>query len=240
MLDIDFRKLLVGLCLGLATLTSSQAAAQAGVTNLSSTDKSEVLVIGDSMLAWHKVSGRSIGDVISRKLNRTVVDRSIVAARFNYALPISGAMGLNISKQYRKGAWDWVVINGGGNDLWFGCGCLACDGVIDRLITKDGSSGKIPKLVTKIQNDGANVIFVGYLHSPGVASIIDHCRDEGLELDRRLSALASRNQRLEFISLSGLIPYGDKSFHSLDMIHPSLKGSSIIGEKIAEVIRRKR
>ncbi|KIC21731.1 GDSL family lipase, partial [Leisingera sp. ANG-S3] len=34
-----------------------------------------------------------------------------------------------------------------------------------------------------------------------------------------------------------LVPYGDRSYHALDMIHPSVKASSEIGRKVAEIIR---
>lgn len=196
-----------------------------------------ILAMGDSMLAWHRVSKLAISDELERQLATPVVDRSIAAARFNYILPISGALGLNISKQYRDDNWDWVVLNGGGNDLWFGCGCVACDGTLDKLISPDAVSGKIPDLVSRIRRDGARVVYVGYLHSPGAFSIVDHCKDEATELENRLAGLASKQNGFYFLRLSKLVPKGDRSFHSTDMIHPSVKASKIVGDLIAGIIR---
>lgn len=197
----------------------------------------KVLAIGDSLLAWHRLSRRSIIDKLEENLGAKVTDRSVIAARFNYVLPISGAMGLNISKQYRPNNWDWVILNGGGNDLWLGCGCIACDMTIDKLISPNADAGKIPRLVARIRVDGAQVIFVGYLHSPSVFSIVDHCRDENIEFERRLSLLADKDSGFHFLRLSNIVPDGDRSFHSIDMIHPSTKATSIVGERLAGIIK---
>lgn len=196
-----------------------------------------ILAMGDSMLAWHRGSKLAISDELERQLGTSVIDRSVTAARYNYVLPISGALGLNISKQYRESKWEWVVLNGGGNDLWFGCGCVACDGTLDKLISPDATAGKIPDLVSRIRGGGARVIYLGYLHSPGSFSIVDHCKDEAIELENRLSALSSRQGGFYFLRLSNLVPQGDKSFHSVDMIHPSAKASKVIGELVADIIR---
>jgi acyl-CoA thioesterase I len=233
---LPIRSLVAGTILAFLTISGSLRAAEVDSTKSTSTHGPKILAIGDSMLAWHKVSGRSIGDVVSQRLNAEIVDHSIAAARFNYALPITGAFGLNIAKQYRPGGWDWVIMNGGGNDLWFGCGCVACDVTIDKMISKDGLSGKIPNLVARILNDGARVIFVGYLHSPGVSSIIDQCKNQDVEFEQRLTLLSRHSRNFLFLPVSGLVPYGDRSFHSLDMIHPSVKGSAVIGRKLAEII----
>lgn len=195
-----------------------------------------ILAMGDSMLAWHRSSNRAISDELERQLGVAVIDRSITAARFNYALPITGALGLNISKQFRNEKWDWVVLNGGGNDLWFGCGCVVCDGTLNKLVSPDASAGKIPDLVSRIRAGGARVVFIGYLYSPGSYSIIDHCKDEAIELENRLARLASQQNGFYFLRVSNLVPDGDRSFHSVDMIHPSIKASKMIGELVAGII----
>ena len=189
------------------------------------------------MMASHSISGRAIADVLERDLNNPVTDRSVLGARMIYNLPISGAVGMSIPKQFRDGEWDWVVVNGGGNDLLFGCGCVACDRKMDKLISQDGRRGKIPGLLSKLRQSGARVIFVGYLRSPGAGSPIEHCRDEGNELDNRLTRLAALDTGLYFLSLADLVPHGDRSYHAFDMVHPSLKGSTAIGQRVAAVIR---
>lgn len=198
----------------------------------------KVLAMGDSLLASHKVSGRSVTGVMSRFLGVRVVDHSVAGARMLYKLPITGSMGFNISKQFRRGDWDWIVLNGGGNDLWFGCGCKRCDRKINRLIAKNGARGEIPKLVRKLRSTGAQVVYVGYLRSPGVGSPIEHCRDEGDELERRIAALAETDAGIHFLSLADMVPHGDRSYHAIDMIHPSLKGSREIAVRVGQLISR--
>ena len=200
-------------------------------------DSGRILFMGDSLLAAHGLSGNAVSDVTAATLGEPVTDRSVAGARIIYGLPISGALGMKIAKQYRKGPWDWVVLNGGGNDLWLGCGCNRCERRLTRLISQDGQDGKIPKLVKTLRDDGARVLYVGYLRSPGVGSPIESCRDEGDVLEARISAMAAADDGVYFLSLADLVPYGDRSFHMVDMIHPSRKASAIIGRMIAEQIQ---
>ncbi len=197
---------------------------------------SRILVVGDSMLATHRMSDSAVADALEQTLREPVVDRSTIGARFHYAMPISGSAGLNITKQYVPGEWDWVVVNGGGNDLWFGCGCMICGPKLNRLISEDGTKGTIPGFLSRLRQSGAKVIYVGYLRSPGLASPIEHCRDEGAELERRVSRLSQIDSGLYYLSLQDLVPNGDGSYHAIDMIHPSVKGSTAIGQLLANVI----
>jgi len=129
------------------------------------------------------------------------------------------------------------VLNGGGNDIWMGCGCGPCDGRIGRLISEDGKRGRIPGFVSKLRQTGAQVVFVGYLRTPGVRSPIEGCTDDGDEMDRRLARLAALDRGVHFVSLADLVPHGDRSYHGLDLIHPSVKGSRAIGQRIANLIK---
>jgi len=196
-----------------------------------------ILAIGDSLMAWHGSSGKAIPNAVSRELGEPVVNRSVGGARILYGLPVTGALGMKIENQYTEGNWDWIVVNGGGNDLWLGCGCIACDGKLDRMIASDGRRGEIPRLVSELRDTGARVIYVGYLRSPGLNSIIEHCRDEGDELERRIDKLAALLPGVYFLSLADLVPDGDRSYHAADMIHPSIKASTAIGRSVAEIIR---
>ena len=122
-----------------------------------------ILVMGDSLLAWHSAAGKSVADRLEALTGAEVRDMSVGGARMIYNLPVTGALGLSIPRQYRKGDWDWVVINGGGNDLWFGCGCVKCDRKLGKLISADGRRGAIPKLVKRLRDGGARVLWLGYL-----------------------------------------------------------------------------
>jgi lysophospholipase L1-like esterase len=205
---------------------------------VTSTTKSRILLLGDSMMAANQQNNASVADGIEAILGEEVIDRSVYAARYFYILPISGAAGLRLDAQYVPGKWDWVVLNGGGNDLLFGCGCGLCDGVMNRLVSADGRSGAVPGFVAKIRAGGARVLYVGYLRNPGTATPIKGCRAAGDEFDRRLTAMAALNSGVDFVALSDLVPNGDTSYHQFDRIHPSAKGSRAIAGRIAQRIKK--
>lgn len=197
-----------------------------------------ILAMGDSLMAWHAGDDHGISDGIEQILNEPVVDRSVVGARVLYHLPVTGALGLNISKQYAPGNWEWIVLNGGGNDLWLGCGCRRCTAKMDRMINADGDSGEIVRTVAKLRQSGAQVIYIGYLRSPGVNSIIEHCQNEANAFEARIARMAQADPGVYFVSLQDLVPFGDRTFHAGDRIHPSRKGSRAIAARVAEIIAR--
>ena len=146
---------------------------------------------------------------------------------------------MDIRSQFNGGPWDYVVMNGGGNDLLFGCGCGKCTLTLNRLISWDGMKGTIPNFVAKLRATGARVIYTGYLRTPGLISPVESCGPLGDEMDRRLALMASRDQGVTFIPLSDLVTRdGDRSYHGLDLIHPSVKGSQAIAARIAAVITK--
>lgn len=205
-------------------------------TSVQDPDRRRILAIGDSMMAWNAASDDAISDEVARRLGHSVEDRSVVGAHVIYQLPITGALGLRIASQYRPGSWDWVIMNGGGNDLWLGCGCRACDARMNKMLSADGSNGAVADLVTQARTDGAKVIYLGYLRSPGRDSPIERCRAVGDAFDTRLAKMAARHAGVFFISNADLVPQGDLSFHSFDRIHPSIKGSRAIGVRVATLI----
>ncbi len=195
-----------------------------------------ILVMGDSLLASNRDSGQSVADLLEQQLSQPVIDRAVGGARYFFQLPISSTAGVKLTEQYRPADWDWIVLNGGGNDLLFGCGCGLCDRMLDRLVSTDGQAGAIPDFVARIRKAGAKVIYVGYLRHPGVMTPIKSCVPAGNELDRRLATLASLDAGVTFLPMSDLVPHGDRSFHQIDRIHPSAKGSRSIAARIATVI----
>lgn len=196
-----------------------------------------ILLLGDSMMASNRAADGAVADVLEAKLGREVVDRSVAGARYFYALPISGSAGLNLTAQFRSGPWDVIVLNGGGNDLLFGCGCGGCAGVLERLISSDGRRGAIPSYVAMLGETGARVIYVGYLRNPGTATPIKACGPAANELDRRLAELDKIDPAMVFLPMSDVVPFGDLSYHQIDRIHPSQKGSREIAQRIVRLIR---
>lgn len=199
--------------------------------------QARILLLGDSMMAANSAENQTVADGIEQILGEEVIDRSVIAARYFYILPITGAAGLRLDAQYRPGPWKWVVLNGGGNDLLFGGGCGASTTQLDRLVSPDGKRGAIPAFVAKLRTSGARVLYVGYLRNPGRGTPIKACGPAGNEMDRRLAKMAALDKGVDFMPLSDLVPYGDISYHQLDRIHPSIKGSQAIAARIAEHIK---
>jgi acyl-CoA thioesterase-1 len=195
---------------------------------------SRILLLGDSMMAWNRPSGRSVGQVLEAGTGEDVVDRSVIGARYFWPLPVSGGTGLRLTAQYREGDWDWVVLNGGGNDLLFGCACSLCTGVVNRLISEDGRSGTIPAFVKSMRNKGARVLYVGYMRNPGVQTPVKGCGPAANELDARLARLDLIDPGFAFVPVSDLVPWRDTSYHDFDLIHPSPKGSREIALRILQ------
>lgn len=223
-----FRPILLSALLVLASGLSAWAEAA----------KPRVLVMGDSLMAWNGTRGAAVSDALGKMLGVKVKDHAVAGARYFYHLPLTGAAGLRISAQFRGGPWDYVVMNGGGNDLLFGCGCGPCKRMLTRLIRDDGRAGAIPDLVAEIRASGAKVIYTGYLRTPGITSPVEACGPLGDEMDARLTRMAAETEGVIFLPLSGLVTKdGDTSYHAMDLIHPSAKGSRAIAARIAEHIR---
>ena len=200
--------------------------------------QARILVMGDSLLAVNGMSGGAVADALERETGTEVTDRSVPGARFFHPLPISGAAGLSIPKQYVRGSWEWVVLNGGGNDVLWGCGCGPCGGTLERLISADGRRGEIARTVSQLRSSGAKVIFVGYLRSNGFDSPVEKCSVTGDEMDRRLTLMAANDPGVMFLSMADLVPMGDQSYYGPDLIHPSPKGSAAIAARIAAAMRQ--
>jgi acyl-CoA thioesterase-1 len=202
-------------------------------------DVPRILVMGDSLMAVNRLVGGSVAQSMAKSLGFEVVDRSALGARYFFGIPILDIAGLKIKAQFPGGAWDYVVMNGGGNDLLFGCGCGKCTLVMNRLISPDGTRGAIPTLVAQLRASGAKVIYTGYMRTPGLISPVESCGPLGDEMDRRLTLMAARDTGVTFTPLSDLVTRdGDSSYHGLDLIHPSVKGSRAIAARIAAVISK--
>lgn len=188
----------------------------------------KILTLGDSLMAWNSLGNGSVADAISLISGAEIVDRSIVASFL-----LTGG----IDRQYLEGDWDWVVTNGGGNDLWLGCGCRRCENSLDSMMSPDGKTGRIADLLLRARSGGARVIYVGYLRSPGIETPIEHCKADGEELERRIELFARTHPDIYFISLVDLVPFGARNYLSWDRIHPSRVASFLIAERISEVIK---
>ncbi|MEO0752906.1 MAG: SGNH/GDSL hydrolase family protein [Pseudomonadota bacterium] len=190
-------------------------------------DDAQVLVIGDSVMWWHSEDDASVSDILEDRLNTVVANLSIPGAPF--AIDDHDS----IQGQYRAGPWDWVVMNGGANDLG-ACGCGACLGVVDALVSEDGQTGQIPRFVNGLRDGGAKVLLTGYYHVMTETGSLEACAEEFRTLNARVANFAERTSGVEFAPVEDLILR--RADFDEDLVHTSVSGTRKIGDRIADVI----
>lgn len=191
----------------------------------------DILVVGDSVLAWN---GGIVGKVIASELRRDVVSRAALGARID-ASRAAAFVGLSIPDQLSAGKWNWIVMDGAANDLGGSCGCVRCDGVVDGLISPDGSVGDIPDLIAKARRSGAQILWMGYYQAPASPSF-KNCRASLVELERRVEEYAKSHDGVYFVDAEDVFDLADPTLLGPDRTHPSLKGSTILGKFLARTI----
>lgn len=196
----------------------------------------DILVIGDSVMAWNRSAGADIGAVIETELVREVVSRARLGAQLR-ASGVASLGGLSIPAQLPGGRWNWIVMNGGANDLGFGCGCTRCDAEIDLLLAPDGADGAIADLIGAARATGAQVLWLGYYQAPQSRSFRG-CRPGLVELERRIAAFARAQPGVVFLDAEDVMDPRDASLLATDRTHPSALGSAVIGRAVAAAIRR--
>lgn len=187
----------------------------------------EVLVLGDSMLSWNGMKGNSVPGLL-RKHHGLSVKSEVLPGM---SMPM-------IARTYSDTGASAVVFNGGGNDLLFGCGCVQCASHLDRIIHPDLTSGYIPKLVNRINENGSHAFYVGYLRTPGRQSPIEACAAIGDELEARVAKLAQRRDGFTYVPVKDAIPHGSLRYHTIDRVHPSIAGSRMIAAQVAAALKR--
>jgi lysophospholipase L1-like esterase len=193
-------------------------------------EAARIVVAGDSIMAWNRVAGGSVADVLEARLGQRVGDVSMSFAR------VAGGRGaLNIPMQLVGLRPDWVVLNGGANDL-SGCGCRGCDAVLMRLISPEGQRGAIPALVSDLRARGARVVWADYYTSPRYAGT--GCVASYRELETRLGRMAAGDPGVVLVDLDDVFSATDLTLFAPDRLHPSRKGSARIAELVAGVLGR--
>ena len=201
------------------------------IDNMNETDpitEFSVQVVGDSLFGADADGCASVSTFMSLRLWLEVEDNSIPGAMVS-----DGNEG--IPQQYVSGAWNWTVINGGANDIMPYCTENDCDEVLDEIIT-DSGEGQIPDLVEKAQNDGSNVILLGYYSVPKGSEYEPVILEVEIVNDR-YNEFAKANEGVYFISLKDVMsPEQTPELYSEDLVHPSDDGHFAIGEHIANFI----
>lgn len=195
-----------------------------------------VLAIGDSILAWHKWTGRDIPSVMGDILGADVENNAVAGARFSNDSALGRATGFDVRAQFRRGPWDLVLINGGANDFLADCNCKACDPVLDGLLAPD-LTGEVATLLAEILTSGVEVVWMGYYASARSGQFTG-CRPYLVEYDARLARLADRTPGLTFVDSEDAIDPGNRALFAFDGIHPSPRGARLIGAYLAQSLNR--
>ena len=191
-----------------------------------------MLAIGDSVFAWRLDTCETVPDVAATTLGWSLRHKAVNGAR------LTGG-DYPIVDQYEKGDWDWVLVDGGGNDLNNECECgKDCDGVLDRLVSEDGSTGELPALLDKIRADGPKVALYGYFKIDEDAYYdFDECRGELDVLHQRQLKAANLREGVYFVDARQVVsPSKTPDAYAFDNVHPSAEGAKLVGALIAQVI----
>ena len=207
-------RLVLALCLALAGCAAPQRGAPT------------MLAVGDSVLSWSRLSGGDIPRVAAAATGRAVDNRSVIGARFLTGIP----------GQYRDGPWDWVIVNGGANDLRGTCGCDGCDDTLDALVAPDGRTGAMADFARSLVAKGHGVVLLGYYDTSVAGGPFAACADELAELSRRLDLVADTDPAILFVDAGDAIDPANLDHYARDLAHPSFAGSALIGRLIAGAI----
>ena len=201
------------------------------------TPETSVVAIGDSVLAFYKAQGASVPDVVGRETGLSVANLAVSGARISYGGAGAVAEGYDIRAQWKPGPWDWVIMNGGANDLLSECGCSRCAANIAGLISRDGTGGAIPELVTGILGGNSRVILLGYYDGNVQPNVFSGCSDEIDILNARLERLAADTPGVYYVDAGDVIDPRDQSHWFIDRVHPSRLGARLLGQHIAATMR---
>lgn len=193
-----------------------------------------VLVVGDSLLDWQRIRGQSIPQVLARKTGWEVASRAASGASM-YRSGTTDNPRAVIPTQYQPDNWDWVVVNGGANDLLTKCGCRRCSRVLNEIISPDGKSGIMVDLVRRARSDGAGVVMIGYLGNPR-PNLFNGCREEVFEMVRRQKLLAEALPNVIYLSSRDAVDVNRRGTFAFDGIHPSGRSTKRIGTYLAQTL----
>lgn len=192
----------------------------------------EVMVAGDSIMAWNREDGQSIAQALAAEIGLEVEDVSRSGARLSAGF-LSGTM--DIRRQVGRSRPDVLIFDGGGNDLGDECGCGACEGTLDDMIDAE-LDGEFRDFVTPLTEAGTEVIYLGYYDTPIGGNEFSPCEDFFEILEDRMIALADETDGLTFVTGKDVIDPSNDAHYDTDRLHPSHAGSAPLGGLVAETI----
>ena len=186
-------------------------------------EDSTIFAIGDSIMEWHLGEGaipEQVGEQLGQPVYNAAISGSMMSTGVDWSIP----------NQYIDGDWDWVILDGGANDLNELCGCGACETVQENI------AESYRTLVNAIRTDDIRIVIWGYYGIPTEASEFGNCNESIDELSQMQSALADGDEGVLWVNGKSDITGEDLSYYDDDLIHPSLAGSQKIAEQIVSAI----
>ena len=193
-----------------------------------------ILALGDSVMAWN--GDRGIPEAVGAALGRPVTDASRSGAHLTHPSAALGALGFDVSRQLGSAGWDWVILTGGGNDLRGACGTPAERAVLDGIVD-EGLRGDLPALVGRIRATGARVAHLGY-YDPSTAGAtgFSACAGAFDAINARMARLAAADPGIVTLDAATVIDPDDRGLYAGDLVHPSARGSAVIGAALARAM----
>ena len=202
----------------------SLIAAGCGEVYRGSLQHAEIFVVGDSALEWHLRSGRSAPERMGEKLDRPVYN----AARRGQMM--TEGLETSIPNQYIDGDWDWVVINGGFNDLSDLCQCGECPATQENIHTV------LSDFVSARVEEGKRVLLWSYYDMPRGLFNGEECNDAIQRLRTQKRTLADAHPNVFWVDGREAISKETRRNYYIDRVHPSRLGSKRIGQQLADAI----
>lgn len=202
------------------------------------------LGLGDSIVSLYAPQCLGVMACAGLELGRYIEDHSTGGDRLT-----SPVDGVDIMHQYTHGPWEWVIMNGGGNDLVQECGCKfeghdprACEDVLDSLAVPAAGTGDLFQFIDMVKadtNDTASILIIGYYEFPeSSAENRDNCNPYVLELALRYRQTAEQYEDVFFLDTREVMDFDmHPEFFTLDHDHPSYEGAEAIGGMVADLIK---
>ncbi|MCP2504003.1 MAG: family 43 glycosylhydrolase [Candidatus Poseidoniaceae archaeon] len=187
-----------------------------------------LLGMGDSVMEWNREDGSTIPDVVGELTGFSVLNKAESGARIieeSYPIPT----------QFVEGDWDWVIINGGANDIDGYCGEDEI-GVLDAIVSDDVSQGDLVDLVNEVSTFAKHVMLASYYDIPSDSESMVGCEAVMEKMETRYEALANTLDNVHFFDMGDAITPSNREYYDEDLLHPSPAGCVAIGTLMAERI----
>lgn len=197
-----------------------------------------MVVLGDSILAWNRLGGNSIPQILDRMAQYEVTSRAVPGAAFSHSGNLRNMLQREIRGQLPAGQWDVILLNGGANDLARECGCNRCAATLDRMISADGTRGEVPAFLDQLRARASRVVWMDYYPGSVRGGPFAACTDELAEYQVRLARAAQHRPWVIFVDAGDVYDPRDLSLYSRDLVHPTPKGGARIAGLIARALAR--